>query len=84
MTTLSTEMMLRQYRSHTKSLANGDKIIGMPGGVYDLFCDTGWNDPIRFRIVRFKDKTKQPQLIQINGTVGLSREYRAEILKELT
>jgi len=82
--TLSKEAMLRQYQQHTKTLTNGDKVIGMPGGLFDLFVGEGWEQPIRFRIVRFRDKTKPAQLIQINGEVGLSREYRTNLLKELT
>lgn len=82
--TLTKEAMIRQYQQHTKTLSNGDKVIGIPGGVYDLFVDSGWDNPIRFRIVRFKDRTRPAQLIQINGSVGLSREYRATLVKELT
>ena len=79
---LTTTHMLKQYSLHTKTLANGDKLIQMLGGVYDIFSGQGWQTPIRFRIVRFKDKTKAPQLIQISGETSLSREYRLQLVQE--
>ena len=81
MTTLD-DVMLRQYRNHTKTLSNGDKVIGLPCGVYDLFSGEGWTTPIRFRIVKFRDKNRPHQLIQITPGLGLSSEYRNMLLKE--
>lgn len=79
---ITTEQMLVQHQKHTKTLSNGDHVIGLPGGVYDLFSGEGWDTPIRFRIVRFKDKTRPHQLIQITPGTTLSSEYRNELLKE--
>lgn len=81
---LSVDMLLRQHKAHTSTLANGDKLIGMSGGVWDLFSGQGFSTPIRFRIIKFRDKTKPNQLLQISGETTLSREYRNQLLKDLS
>lgn len=84
MTTITAQDLkyVQQHKNHTRTLPSGDKVFSMPYGVYDMFCGEGWDTPIRFRIVRFRDKTKPHQLIQINGEVALNREYREQLLKE--
>ena len=82
---ITTEQMLRQYHAHSKKIeSNGDQVIHVQGGVYDLFSGTGFDNHIRFRIVKFRDKTKSAQLLQLSSGLNLSREYRETLLKELT
>jgi hypothetical protein len=81
--TISTEQMLRQRHNHVTNLTNGDKVIHIQGGVYDLFSGIGWDNHIRFRVIKFRDKTKPNQLVQLSTGLTLSREYRETLLKEL-
>jgi hypothetical protein len=81
---LTTDQLVAQHKRHTHNLKNGDLAIALPGGVYDLFSGDGWDTPIRFRIVKFRDKSRAPQLLQISGGTTLTREYREELLKELS
>jgi hypothetical protein len=69
--------------ARTKVLPNGDKIIPVQGGVYDLFSGEGWMNHIRFRIVKFRDKKMNPQLLQLSSGMALSHDYRITLLKEL-
>ena len=76
---------LRQFKAHTKTLENGDKLIKIEGGLYDLFSGIGWKNQSRFRVVRLKHSVsgaRQLSLIQIGG-ISLSREYRDQLLHEV-
>jgi hypothetical protein len=75
------ERCVRQYQARTKTLVNGDKLIPIHFGLYDLFSGTGWKDVSRFRVVKFKHKDTPPQLVQVSG-IPLSREYREQLLAE--
>lgn len=72
---------LRQHQTHNRKLDNGDKLITVGGGLYDLFVGRGWSEPIRFRIVHLRQQ-KTHQLIQVSGPT-LSRDYRTYLFKEL-
>ena len=71
--------MLRQYQAHTSVRANGDKLIRMDAGVYDLFYAKGWEAHSRFRIFRAGG---QPRLICISG-MHMTSELRDQLIKEL-
>lgn len=75
------ERCLKQHKAHTKNLPNGEHLIHIQGGLYDLFIGKGFRECIRIRLVGLADNRQQ--LIQVNGTT-LSRDYRTYIFKELT
>lgn len=74
---------LRQYHSHTKTLTNGDKAVGLPGNVWDLFVADGWLNRIRIRFVKQKaiggSVTRMEQLSGLQMTESLKQL----VLKEL-
>lgn len=72
---------LRQFKNHTKTLKNGDRLIRIEGGLYDLFSGTGWGNQSRFRVVKLKSRELR-QLIQVSG-IPLSRDYRDQLLLEV-
>lgn len=71
---------LKQYKNHTRVRKNGDHVISLGHGLYDLFSGTGWKNQSRFRVVKLRDSGEK-QLIQVSG-INLSREYRNELLSE--
>jgi len=73
---------LRQHANHAKTLPNGDRLISMPGGLYDLFVGRGWSEPARFRMIHLRHNNSY-QITQLSGPT-LSREYRTYLHKELT
>lgn len=75
------ERCLRQYRAHTRTRTNGDKVVSLGMGLYDLFSGRGWANQSRFRIVVARSNGAK-QFIQVGG-VTLSREYRNELLGEV-
>ena len=79
---LTDEMMLRQHKSHTKTLGNGDKLVHINHGLYDLFSGDGWKNASRFRIVKIR-QTGVTSLVPVSG-IHLTREYRDLLLKECT
>jgi len=74
------ERCIRQYHQHTRTRKNGDLVVSLGHGLYDLFSGDGWKNQSRYRIVKLRD-SKEKQLIQVGG-INLSREYRNELLLE--
>jgi hypothetical protein len=74
------ERCIRQHKSHTRTRVNGDKVVSLGMGVFDLFSGDGWTNHSRFRIVRLRNNNSK-QLIQLSG-MTLSREYRDALVKE--
>lgn len=73
---------LKQHKAHSKNLTNGDHLIHIQGGLYDLFVGKGFSTQIRFRMVHLKQNNSH-QIIQLSGPT-LSREYRTQLHKELS
>lgn len=73
---------IKQHQAHARNLPNGDRLIAIQGGLYDLFTGKGWKSLIRFRIVHLR-QSNSSQLVQVSGPV-LSRDYRTYLFKELT
>lgn len=71
---------VRQFQSHTRTRDNGDKVVALGTGLFDLFSGDGWTNQSRYRVVRARSNGEK-QLIQVSG-LNLSREYRTELLKE--
>lgn len=62
---------------------DGSLVIPIQYGLYDIFQGDGWDQPSRFRIVKFKGtKGATRQLIQVSGN-NLSTSLREQLLKEL-
>lgn len=74
-----TQRYLKQYKAHTSTRSNGDKLIRLDAGVYDIFYGTGWESTSRFRVFKAGGK---PRLICISG-LHMSSELRDQLLKEL-
>lgn len=80
----SVEKLLEQYRAHVRNLDNGDRLIDLGRGFYDLFCGEGWASQTRFKIVKIPVIGFVSQrLMHVSGNI-LSVEYRNKLLKELT
>lgn len=74
------ERCIRQYQTHTKTRSNGDKLVRIESGLWDLFSGNGWGNVSRFRIFKLK-LDKAPQLICVSG-LSLSHELREQLLRE--
>lgn len=74
------ERCIRQYQSHTKTRADGSKLVRIDGGLWDLFMGNGFKNHSRFRIVKVR-QTGIRSLIQVSG-LSLNPALRAELLKE--
>lgn len=48
--------MLKQYKAHTTTLADGSKYIALDRGLADIFMGTGWKQHSRYRRVKDGDK----------------------------
>jgi hypothetical protein len=75
------ERCLRQHTNHSTKLPNGDCLISMPGGLYDLFVGQGWSVPARIRLIHLRSNNSY-QITQLSGPT-LSREYRTYLHREL-
>jgi len=83
MSTTYVERCLNQCKSHTKHLSNGDFVVGLPGGVYDLFFGDGWKDRVRFRIRKVSViGSTVTKFEQLSG-LRLSDNLQQMILKEV-
>jgi hypothetical protein len=74
------ERCIRQYQAHTRTRTNGDKVVSLGMGLFDLFSGIGWKNQSRFRIVTARSNGRK-QLIQVGG-LALSQEYRNTLLQE--
>jgi hypothetical protein len=75
--------LLRKYKEHVRTFDNGDHLIEIGRGVYDLFCGPGWSEPTRFRLARYPSDSKiSPKILQLSGP-SLTQGYRIQLLKAL-
>lgn len=79
---VTSEAMVNKHLKTRIKLSNKDLVIPLGFGLFDLFSGIEWNNHSRFRILKFKDKSKPSQCFVVSGT-PLSREYRNLLLKEV-
>ena len=72
------ERCIRQYKSHTKHRANGDLMVRIDSGLWDIFYGKGFENTSRFRVFKV-DKT--PRLICVSG-LHIPSDVREQPLKE--
>lgn len=76
-----TEICLNKYKAHTRTRTNGDKMVYIEAGVWDIFYGSGWKNHSRFRVFQFRKGT-EPRLIQLGG-IHMPHDLRTELLKEI-
>ena len=71
---------IRQYQAHTKKRKNGDLLIRIESGLWDIFYGQGFENTSRFRIFRLRGD-KNPKLICVSG-LHIPNDLREQLLKE--
>lgn len=78
------ERCLRQFKAHTKTLSNGDHVVGLPGSVYDMFSGDGWLSRTRFKVVKQHAgrSFQEAKIVAISG-MTMSKELELLVLREV-
>lgn len=71
---------VRQYQSHTKKRANGDLMIRIDSGLWDIFYGQGFGNVSRFRIFKLRGDAK-PKCICVSG-LHIPNDLREQLIKE--
>ena len=71
---------IRQYQSHTRKRDNGDLMIRIESGLWDIFYGIGFGNSSRFRIFKLRGDS-QPKLICVAGQ-HIPNELRQQLIKE--
>jgi hypothetical protein len=76
------ELCVAKHKAHSRTRNNGDKLIYIEAGLWDIFYGSGWGNHSRFRIFQFRKGT-EPRLTQLSG-IHMPDDLRKQLLRELT